>query len=101
MAGRCAKQHAFTACKKSETYFRFEGLSDSAKRHGRERYRFHIGVWSACRRHNEDMVSIPAGRFHMGERKDRVHFPQAGRASGKSKTFTLLSYIVHSCYHLP
>ncbi|CAE7193896.1 APC8 [Symbiodinium sp. CCMP2592] len=39
---------------------RFEGLSDSAKRH------------------NEDMVSIPAGRFHMGERKDRVHFPQDG-----------------------
>ncbi|CAK8985308.1 Formylglycine-generating enzyme (FGE) (C-alpha-formylglycine-generating enzyme 1) (Sulfatase-modifying factor 1) [Durusdinium trenchii] len=27
-------------------------------------------------RHNQEMVQIPAGRFHMGDRKERVHFPQ-------------------------
>eukprot|EP00913_Durusdinium_trenchii_P006764 g6358.t1 len=29
-------------------------------------------------RHNQEMVQIPAGRFHMGDRKERVHFPQDG-----------------------
>ena len=36
-------------------------------------------------RHNEDMVEIPEGRFHMGERKDRVQFPQAGFRARESE----------------
>lgn len=29
-------------------------------------------------RHNDEMVEIPPGRFLMGDRKERVHFPQDG-----------------------
>eukprot|EP00435_Cladocopium_sp_Y103_P010891 s1847_g2.t2 len=37
-------------------------------------------AWSAssevAERHNSEMVEIPAGAFLMGDRKERVHFPQ-------------------------
>eukprot|EP00440_Ansanella_granifera_P060416 gb/GFBE01065484.1/.p1 GENE.gb/GFBE01065484.1/~~gb/GFBE01065484.1/.p1 ORF type:complete len:412 (+),score=81.74 gb/GFBE01065484.1/:1-1236(+) len=32
----------------------------------------------AAASHNLEMVEIPPGRFHMGEQKDKVHFPHDG-----------------------
>lgn len=56
-------------------YYLWEGLSPPA-RAGNTLGPAYAQTCDLAGRHNSEMVEIPAGAFLMGDRKERVHFPQ-------------------------